>query len=356
MSNYAIILAGGIGSRFWPLSTETEPKQFLNVCSDKSMLEETIERIGLLIPKENICLAVNIKHKDRISLLAQRLGIPIRNILFEPESKNTFPPIAVLSYRINCVDKDSVISVLPCDHVIKNSKRFRGLLSEAIQASKQGNIVTFGIRPKRPETGYGYLRIKMPDARGQRPENKKRKIQIYNIERFIEKPDLTRAKRFVKDKRYYWNSGIFVFKSSVMLEEIKKIMPEVFRLISSGSHLASLWSNLPAVSIDYAIMENTANLILLPAEYGWMDLGSWQAIAEISKKDKHNNIFKGNCVDLSSKNTIVWADDNRIIATIGLENIIIVQNKDALLVCAKDKTQEVKKIVHELQNLKLNNQ
>lgn len=343
MANYALILAGGIGSRFWPLSTETDPKQFLNIRSEKSMLEETVERVCPLIPRQNIYLAVNIRHREKISPLADRLGIAAENILFEPESRNTFPPIAVLSQRIESIDKDSIISVLPCDHIIKNNEKFRESLSDAIEASRMGNIIAFGIRPKRPETGYGYIKVNS--------RFKMKNSKLYKVEKFIEKPDFKKAKRFIKHERYYWNSGIFVFSAGIFLNEIKKMMPRVYRSINTPSGFDELWQGLPATSIDYAIMEKTGSLILLPVEYGWVDLGSWQAIAEISKKDRQENIFKGNSVDLGSKNSIVWATDNRIVASIGLKDIIIVDGKDALLVCAKDRTQDVKKIVGKLNKL-----
>ncbi len=371
--NYAIILAGGTGTRFWPLSRELEPKQFLNVCSTKSMLEETINRITPLIKKENIYIATSRIYNQKIRKCLKKLNISFSNILFEPQSKNTFAPIAVLSKRINVLDSDAVIVVLPSDHFIKYQNRFLKLLSKGIEIAKQGYIVTFGIPPKRPETGYGYIKIK-PSAISHQPS-------VYEIDRFIEKPDLARAKKFIRDKRYYWNSGIFIFKPHVILQETKKFMPGIYNTvmqIKNGApqakarcspgrntraaivhlwpsgrsfwprkykkYFSRLWHKLPSISIDYAIMEKTKRMALLPADCGWIDLGSWEAIGEIAKKDKNGNIFQGKFIDIGSKNTLVWSD-KRLITTLGLNNIIIVDTEDALLVCRKDMSQDVKKAV-----------
>ena len=203
--NYAIILAGGKGERFWPLSRETEPKQFLNVCSIRPLIEETIYRISPLIKKENIYIATGKIHNKKIKGCLKKLNIPTGNTLFEPEGKNTFAPIAVLSRNINDLDSDAVIAVLPSDHFIKDNDKFLRLLSKGIKIARNGYIVSLGIRPIKPETGYGYIKAKS------------KKNGFYSIEEFIEKPDLARAKRFIRDNRYYWNGGIFIFSPQVML-------------------------------------------------------------------------------------------------------------------------------------------
>ncbi len=349
--NYAIILAGGVGSRFWPLSRQTEPKQFLRVCSGKPMIDETIDRIAPLIKKENIYIATNKMHKEKIKEFIKRQGIMIKNVLFEPEGRNTFPPIIVLTQRINKIDPEAVISVLPCDHAIENDEKFVELLAKAISVSGGGNIITFGVSPKRPETGYGYIKIragvyKSTRAQATRAQEGTR-AQVYRIDKFIEKPDLATAKRLIKDKKYYWNSGIFVFKAEALMSETKRLLPDVYRILNSARDSNRLWASLPATSMDYAIMERTKNSLLMPVDYGWLDLGSWQAIQEVMQKDKSGNIFKGKCLDIESKNTFVWSQD-RLVASVGLRDVIIVDTKDALLVCAKDKTQDVKKLVQAL--------
>lgn len=332
---HAIILAGGLGERFWPLSRQLQPKQFLNVYSSKPLIEESIVRISPLIKKENIYIATARCYSHKISKSLKRINIPSGNILFEPESKNTFAPIAVLCKEINKIDPEAVIAVLPSDHFIKDNKRFLKLLKKGIEIAAKGYIVALGIPPMRPETGYGYIKTKSE------------KGGFYLIEKFIEKPDIAKARKFIRDKRYYWNGGIFIFSPRVMLEEIKKFMPKAYKAImkfGDKTYFGRLWHHLPSISIDYAIMEKTDRVALLPADCGWIDLGSWEAAAEVAKKDKNGNIFRGNHIDIGSKNTLV-RPDKRLIATLGLNNIIIVDTQDALLVCRKDMSQEVKKIV-----------
>ncbi len=347
--NYVIILAGGTGSRFWPLSRSLEPKQFLRLCSAKPMIEETIVRISGIIDKNNIFIATNEAHNKKTRSCIRKLGIPQRNIFLEPSGKNTLPPIAILSEKIRRIDPSAVITVLPSDHLVRKHAVFAGLLKQAIDIAKEGFIVTLGIPPARPETGYGYIKA------GEKSRGKRGKI-YFKVEKYIEKPDIHTAKRLIKDRRYYWNSGIFVFTPQVMLEEIRKCKPAAYRTmiaISDGKEVKNNWQRLPSVSIDYAVMEKTRRSALLPAEYGWMDMGSWEAIAQVSKKDGSGNIIMGNCVSLDSKNTLVWSD-NRLTAVLGLNDLIIVNTKDAVLVCAKDRAQDVKKLVQLLKarNLK----
>ncbi len=336
--NYAIILAGGVGSRFWPLSRSVEPKQFLEVCSKKPMITQTILRIRKCIVGKNIYLAANKLHKAKI--LQCLKGISAKTF-FEPEGKNTFAPIGFLSAKIYSFDKEAVIIVLPCDHFIKNEAKFLCSLKKGIEIALQGYIVTMGIRPSRAETGYGYIRA----------SSKIDRSGCLRAQAFIEKPDIKKAQRLLNDKRYFWNGGIFIFKASVLVEEIKKLMPAAFKTIlkltQGSSAISRHWHMLPSLSIDYAIMEKTKRMALLPVDFGWVDLGSWQAVAEIIGKDRNNNVFKGNCIDLESKNSLVWGQE-RLIATVGLKDVVVVDTPDALLVCAKDKTQEVKKLAQSL--------
>lgn len=341
--NYAIILAGGVGSRFWPLSREEEPKQFLNLCSSRPMIEETIDRIRRLIPKNNIYIATNKIYHQKIKDCLKKMNISQRNLFFEPQARNTLAPIAKLTKNIYDKDKDSIILVLPCDHYIKNKSRFLKVLNKAISIAKRGHIVTLGITPDRPQTGYGYIKVKSKQK------------DFYAIDKFIEKPDCFRAKKFIEDRRYYWNAGIFIFRADIMLEEIKKFVPQDFKLIikiRDKKSLNRLWPKISSISIDYAIMEKTHKIALIPADFDWTDLGSWQSVERLVKKDKSGNIFLGKCLDLGSKNTLAWSD-KCLLATSGLDNIIIVVTKDAVLACAKDKAQDVKKIVQILKEKNL---
>ncbi|MDD2688673.1 MAG: sugar phosphate nucleotidyltransferase [Candidatus Omnitrophica bacterium] len=340
--NYVIILAGGVGSRFWPLSSSSEPKQFLNLYSGRSMIEETIDRIGGLFKKENIYIATNKLYSQKIRKVALSNGLQKKNILFEPQGRNTFAPIGILSDKINRIDPDAIITVLPCDHIISERKVFLKLLKQAQDYARQGEIVTLGIPPDRPETGYGYIRIK-----SFKKEIRSKEIKGYRGDKFVEKPSLEAAKKLIKDKRYYWNAGIFIFKSSVMMYEIMHFLPQAHKIIesiNSKNNLKKLWHKLPAVSIDYAIMEKTKRIIVLIADCGWKDLGSLQAMSEILKKDRNGNIFMGNCVDIGSTNTFVWSE-NKVVGTLGLKNMIVIETRDAVLICPKVRAQEVKKLV-----------
>jgi mannose-1-phosphate guanylyltransferase len=303
------------------------------------MIEETIQRIAPFIKKEHMYIATNRLHKTKVLKSVCAQGICQSNILFEPDGRNTFAPIAYLTHRIYSGDPEAVISVLPSDHVIKNNNKFLSLLKKASEAARGAGIVTFGVSPSRPETGYGYIKIN--------PASIKKGAKIFRIDKFIEKPCLKIARRLIKDSRYYWNSGIFIFKAAIMLQEIKKFHPETYARLFTQKNFKKLWAGLPATSIDYAIMEKSGRMVLLPVDYGWLDMGSWQAIEEVLEKDKAGNIFRGAHVDLHSRNSLVWSQ-SRMVATIGLTDVIIVDTKDALLVCAKDKTQEVKKIVEAL--------
>jgi mannose-1-phosphate guanylyltransferase len=333
---HVIILAGGSGTRFWPLSRRNQPKQFLRVCSEKPMIEDTLLRLDTLVPKNNIHIAAGLVHTNKIRQCASNLGIPLRNCFFEPSGKNTFSPIVLLSQKIYTFDPEAVIVVLPSDHFIKDSSGFRKIIKQAVSVAKNGYIVTLGISPKGPETGYGYIKIKFGNNKG-----------FYFIDKFTEKPVLSVAKRFVKDRRYYWNAGMFIFKAKVMLDEAKKYMPKESALIqkmSSAPGLIKIWKELPSISIDYAIMEKSSKMALIPADFGWSDIGSWQALEEVLKKDAQGNIVRGNSTILDCNNSLVFAD-KRLVAAVGLKDVVIVDTPDALLVCAKDKSQDVKKLV-----------
>jgi mannose-1-phosphate guanylyltransferase/mannose-6-phosphate isomerase len=255
--------------------------------------------------------------------------------MLEPQGKNTLAPIALLTQKIYSFDRKAKIIVLPCDHFVENKDRFIRVLRRALKSADSGYILTLGFIPKRPETGYGYIK------------SGSRRRGYYLVDKFVEKPDIKRAGRYIKDKRYYWNAGIFVFRADSFLNELKSIKPKVYRIIEkikNNKDMLRYWRKLPVISIDYAIMEKTKKAALLPADYGWIDLGSWQAIEEISSKDACGNILRGKCLDLGSRNILSWSED-RLVATVGLKDIIIVDTKDALLVCAKDKAQQVKKLV-----------
>jgi mannose-1-phosphate guanylyltransferase/mannose-6-phosphate isomerase len=331
---HAIILAGGVGTRFWPLSSDLEPKQFLSIGTQKPMLEETILKLSSVLAQSDMYIATGARHKAKVLASIKAFKLPLDNILFEPQGRNTLAPIAVLTKYIYTRDKDAVILVLPCDHFVRNKKLFVKTLRTGYAQANNGSIITLGIKPTRPETGYGYIKVR------------KNNPQISDVDCFIEKPDLKHARQYVKNSRYFWNGGVFLFRADVMLGEIKRLQPSFFaslNALTTLKNIAALWPSIPATSIDYAIMEKTDKLKVIPADYGWLDVGSWSAIEEIEKKDASGNIFKGLNVDLDSKNSLVWTQGQPV-ATLGLENIIVVTTKNAVLVCAKNRAQDVKKI------------
>ncbi|MDD5431414.1 MAG: mannose-1-phosphate guanylyltransferase [Candidatus Omnitrophica bacterium] len=345
---YSVILSGGVGSRFWPLSRSSQPKQFLNLCSNKPMIEQTILRLKPLVSKNNFYIATNKLYSNKIKSLLKKTGIPLQNALFEPQSRNTFPPIVVLSKVVYEKDKDAVMIVLPCDHYIKNETKFLSILKKAICVAKSGYIVTLGIKPERPEIGYGYIKV-----------NKKLKTGAFLVERFVEKPNFEKAKQYLNNKSFYWNGGIFIFKASVLLDEVKKLAKKDYKAILKVNTLNNVkmnWGKITATSIDYAVMEKTKKIALIPLDAGWSDIGSWEALESLVKKDSLGNIFRGSCIDLGSENSIVWSESKRLVATFGLENCLVVDTPDALLVCPKDKSQDVKRLVETLKQKKLNKQ
>lgn len=346
---YAVILAGGEGSRFWPLSRSLNPKQFLSLYNTNSIFEDTLSRVKALINPESIFIITNQIHFPEIFNYTSAFKIPKANIIFEPEGKNTAPSVAIACRLISLIDPEAILVILPSDHLIKNKNGFNNLLQYAFSLKEllKRHLITFGIPPDYPVTGYGYIRIKS--------KIKNQKIDIYEVARFIEKPNIKTAKHIFKDKHYFWNSGIFLGYTSLFLEEIKRHLPALFKLISpihNWADIENIWSDVEPISFDYAVAQNTNNLLMVPAvNLGWSDLGTWASLDKILLKDKLANTIKADAVILESKNITVFGK-NRLIACIGLENLIIIDTPDALLVLRKDKSEEVKKIV---QILKKNN-
>lgn len=338
---FGIILAGGSGSRLWPLSRELYPKQLLNLNSDKSLLQSTFERLNKFMPAENIISITNVKHSSNVRLQLEQISDNI-NILAEPLSKNTAPAIALATKFIQQKDNDPVILVVPSDHLIENTEKFIETVKKGEKLAKKGFIVTFGIEPDYPETGYGYINILNEPI-----------LDGFKVKEFVEKPDSETAKKYVEAKTYFWNSGIFMFKASTMIAEIKKLAHEIFKVMNEFDFSASnaieynLFDRMPNISIDYAIMEKSDKIALVKLESDWNDLGSWQSIYDVSEKDKQNNVLIGHVLDESSKNSFVYAA-SKLVATIGLEDTVLIETEDAILACKKDKTQDVKKIFDKL--------
>ncbi|MFC1658755.1 mannose-1-phosphate guanylyltransferase/mannose-6-phosphate isomerase [Candidatus Omnitrophota bacterium] len=349
--NYAVVLAGGQGSRFWPLSRSLEPKQFLSLFTSKSLFHNTLLRIKTIVPAKNIFVVTNQLYFPGIFSYTAKFKIPRENIIFESESKNTAPSIAVACRLISLINPEARIVVLPSDHLVRNQGRFISLLRRAFSLKGLKNsLLVFGISPGYPATGYGYIKIK---SQGLRVTSSR--LRVYQVEKFLEKPDLKTAKVIFRDKRYLWNSGMVMGNVGVFLREIKENIPGLYRSISrvyGPQDINNIWRGLKPVSFDYGVLEKAENLFVMPAvNLGWSDLGTWAALDKILPKDKFANTLNADTINFDSSNITVFGKD-RLVACLGLEDLIIVDTPDALLITRKHKSEEVKRVVEKLKKSK----
>jgi len=345
-NTYIVIMAGGSGTRFWPLSREAMPKQLLRIDGEETLIQQTIARVRPLIPTDHIHIVTNKSQADQIRYQVPELNR--NNFIIEPAAKNTAAAIGLAAVYLNHHNADSVMGILPADHVVKNKEAFLDTMKCAFTAAREGYLITIGIKPVRPETGYGYIHAGEP----LNPST-----GIFYVDRFTEKPDIDTAKKYVADDRYFWNSGMFVWKTSVIISEIERHMPslgaglkEIRSAIGSSdesSVISRVFAGLESVSIDYGIMEKSDKVVVIQADLGWSDVGSWTALDDISPRDARGNVIAGNVVDVESRDSIIYAS-NRLVATAGLNDMVVVDTEDATLVCHKDRAQDVKKIVDEL--------
>ncbi|HLB25800.1 MAG TPA: mannose-1-phosphate guanylyltransferase/mannose-6-phosphate isomerase [Nitrospirota bacterium] len=339
----ALIMAGGQGTRFWPLSRELYPKQLLKLGEERTLLQQTVLRLsGLVKPKDISVISSDKLLVDIKSQLAELDGGQF-NVILEPEPKNTAPAIGLGALYLERAQPGSVMAVLPSDHVIKEREKFHQALRKAEKLAREGYLVIFGIKPAKPETGYGYIKLGKALGGG-----------AHMVERFVEKPDANTAKVFIKSGLYLWNSGIFVWRTDVILDEMKLLMPGLYKGLKKvwgamgtpkeAATLAAEFKKLEPVSIDYGVMEKSRKTAVVMADFAWSDLGSWGAIEEIIKPDKKGNISVGKVVSLECMDTTFYAED-RLVAGIGLEGMIVVDTPDATLVCKKEMAQRVKDVV-----------
>lgn len=351
MKKTALIMAGGRGERFWPKSRKSLPKQFLSLTDDgKTMIQLTVERILPLVKMEDIYISTNRDYKE---LVRQQLPeIPEENILCEPVGRNTAPCIGLGAVHMRKKYEDAVMYVLPSDHLIKYTSIFLSTLTDAGEVAEQGeNLVTLGITPDCPETGYGYIKF-LPDQMLGR---------AFEVDRFVEKPDLETAKEYVASEQYLWNSGMFIWKVSTILKNLETYLPETYQGLNRiadaiGTEEEELvlekeFSAFQSESIDYGIMEKAKNIYILSGSFGWDDVGSWLAVGRIKKSNEFGNVINGNAVTVDTKNCIIQGG-KKLIATVGIEDIIVVDTEDALLICEKDSAGNIKKV---LENLKICN-
>lgn len=341
-----VIMAGGSGSRLWPLSRSLYPKQFISLASDKSMLQETITRLSGLEHQAPL-LICNQEHRFIVAEQLRQQRIKHGGIVLEPVGRNTSPAIALAALHAIKQGDDPLLLVLAADHVIQNQAAFTQAVKNAVKPAEQGMLVTFGIVPTAPETGYGY--IKQGEAVGE---------TAYRVAQFVEKPNLATAEQYLASGEYYWNSGMFLFKASRYLKELKVHRPDILRaceLAMQGARVdldfvrieEASFTECPEDSIDYAVMEKTQDALVVPMDAGWSDVGSFSALWEVSPKDGQGNVMVGDVIAEQTHNSYIYAQ-NKLVSTVGVDNLVIIETKDAVLVANKDKVQDVKNVVNQL--------
>lgn len=349
---YAVIMAGGSGTRFWPQSTKTLPKQFLNLFGDGTMIQNTAKRIESIIPQERIIVVTNDNYVDIVK--EQLPKVPVENIVGEPVAKNTAPCVAIAAELLRKKDPDAVMVVLPADHHITEPEAFNDILESAIQKATQGDfLVTIGIKPNRAETGFGYIH-----ADNVSSESFNNNL-TFPVKAFTEKPDEPTARRFVKSGDYFWNSGMFIWSVSSVLNEIRSQLPEMYEELEksseelySSSHSAAVndfYYACESISIDYGIMEGAKSVFVVPGDFGWNDVGSWTAVYDLATKNgQGNSIQTLNATFADSNNNLVVSKSEKMISLVGVQNLAVVETDSAILICNLDKAQGVKEIVEQL--------
>lgn len=353
----AVVMAGGKGERFWPKSRVKFPKQLLNLTGKDTMIQQAIKRLEALINDDNIYIITN---EDYAQLISQQVeNIKPRNILIEPMGKNTAACIGLAAVHIGMKDPEAVMVIIPSDHLIKDCEEFKKTLELSIQlANKADNIITIGIKPTYPETGYGYIKI------GKENDNAWKK-DVFRVDRFVEKPDKKTAEGYIESNDYLWNSGMFVLKVSTLYKNMKKFMPDLYTALENiresigtdeeDNILNKEYSKLESISIDYGIMEKTKSIYVIPASFGWDDVGTWTSLERIHKPDGDGNILEGNILSVESKKCIIQGMNDKLIAVMGIEDVIVVDTGDVTLVCSKQKAQNMKDLLKEIKNRNMEN-
>lgn len=352
-----VIMAGGSGTRLWPLSRTQYPKQFLPLHSDLSMLQETVSRLGAVDQVNLIC---NEEHRFLAAEQMRVLNQPC-SIFLEPAGRNTAPAIALAALRAVSQGLGSeCLLVLAADHVIENETAFREAITKAEPLAKEGSLVTFGIVPTQPETGYGYIRAEVSHSMSEVRKEEGQKIEAYSVAEFVEKPDLATAEAYLAKGGYYWNSGMFMFRADRYLEELGKFRPDILAACEKAMQAtvadmdfvrvdAAAFEACPDESVDYAVMEKTDRAVVLPLDAGWSDVGSWTALWEIKDKDSSGNVLDGDVIAHNTHDSFVMSS-NRLVTTLGVDNLIVVDTPDALLVADKRQIQDVKAVVAEIKS------
>ncbi|MBB5635208.1 mannose-1-phosphate guanylyltransferase [Pedobacter cryoconitis] len=349
-NNFVLIMAGGVGSRFWPKSRNAYPKQFLDILGiGKSLLQLTYDRFLKLCPAENIYIVTNSQYSDII--VNQLKGISLEQLICEPTRNNTAPCIAYASFKLNAINPEANIVVAPSDHFILHEDIFIKKIEQALNYTEKNEaLVTLGISPTRPDTGYGYIKYEDAETEG-----------VHKVVRFTEKPSLDKAKEFLKAGDYLWNAGIFIWKVSSILKGLKKHAEDMHTLFSKGSQLYNTsdeqsfinehYPGSPNISIDYAIMEQADNVYTIPSDFGWSDLGTWASLYESAPRNEDNNVLSAKHHHIKdTRNSIIHINNDKLAIIRGLDNFIVVDEGNALLIYPKNQEQEIKEVVKEMSN------
>lgn len=353
-----LIMAGGKGERFWPKSRKSMPKQFVNLVGDDSMIQLTVKRLQKMVPAEHIYVVTGEEYAPLIC--EHNPCLPVENVIVEPLGRNTAPCIGLAADILRTKYSDeAVMAVLPSDHLIRDEAEFLSLLKIAAEAAmeKDSPIITLGIKPSKPETGYGYIQV----GNLHKEHNN---TKVYNVSRFVEKPDLKTAQQYLASGNHYWNSGMFVFQIKTMLRNMELHVPEVYQrlnVIRKSRNMADFpeiltneFHAMPNISIDFGVMEKAENVRVIPGEFGWDDVGSWTSLEGIFELDEFNNATRGTFICMDSQGCIVETNKtDKLVALIGIDDIIVVDTQDAMLICAKDRAQDVKKLIDNMRKQKL---
>lgn len=336
----ALIMAGGKGTRFWPLSTEDKPKQFLKLIGDKTMIQMTVERILPIIPMDRIYICTGERYVDLIK--EQVPNLSVENIIIEPEGRNTAPCITLSSLVIKRKYKDATMVVLPSDHLIENEDKFRDIILKANKYLDTNNkaIVTLGMSPTRPETGYGYIKY-----------YNNTNMEMLKVDRFVEKPDKETAEKYLKEGNYLWNGGMFLWKVNTILSEVKKYIPNTYEVLSEIENVSdenlqevinSNYSKTDEISIDYAVLEKSNDIYVVKSDIGWDDIGTWMAMERYREKDNYENIYDENTISIDSRNSLVIGNSDKQVIMIGVDNIATIVSDDGIYIVKKSLLENIK--------------
>lgn len=351
MKRYCVIMAGGGGTRFWPVSRQTNPKQILNLTGNDVMINETIQRLDGVVPYEQVMIVTNAAQEEVLKKVVTT-HMDHNNILLEPVGRNTAPCIGYAAAAIAKREGDALMCVLPSDHYMKDEPEFKKILDKALGVAEDSDkLVTIGIKPTFPCTGYGYIHFGKEDGQG---------TGVYEVAGFVEKPNHEKAQQYVNSGAYLWNSGMFIWKVSTILDSFKRFLPRLYsKLVELQEYIGTdeeaaaikrLYPEMESISIDYGIMERSTDVLVIPGEFGWNDVGSWDALESVYEKDEKGNIRIGEHIDIHTTNSILYGKEH-LIAAIGVDDMIIVHTEDATLICPKNRAQDVKFVVDKLKEL-----